>query len=320
MQSLSVGLDIGGSWSRAALGTRDGKIIKSVALPVDGSSNTSFLAHLDGLIEKLMGSGMPSVAGIGVGAAGRLSLSKGCILFSPNTKLRDVELRNHLMERFRKPVVLLNDCVMAALAEKRIGAGVGHENIVYVGIGTGIGGGIFVDGRVLLGKDGNAHEIGHMIIDMEGKLACECGGVGHWEAYTSGSGIPKYARLLARTFGMETPLSSKLQRASLGSKDIFEALEAGDPFAKHLLSECARLNGMALANLTNLYDPEIIVIGGGVAVKNRKAVVTPMEAEVKKYAFNIPPKISSTPLGEESPLIGSVLSVFEHPLLEKQCP
>ena len=317
---MAVGLDIGGSWSRAALDSPDGKIIRSITLPVDGSNNDSFLDHLSGLVEKLVGGQTHSIAGIGVGAAGRLDIHKGRILFSPHLKLRDVDISSHLKNKFNKPIVLLNDCVMAALAEKRIGAGVGHKNLVYVGIGTGIGGGIVVDGRVLLGKDGNAHEIGHMMIDMDGRLTCECGGKGHWEAYTSGSGIPKYSRLLAQTFGMETPLSSRLARANLGSKDIFEALGAGDPFAKHVLEECTRVNAMALANLTNLYDPEIIVIGGGVAMKNRKAIVAPLEAEVQKYAFNVPPKVSSTPLGEESPLIGSVLSVFEQPLLEKQCP
>ncbi len=308
---LAIGLDIGGSWTRAALGGPDGRIIRSIALPVEGGSSTSFLNHLGELIEKAAGGDMRSIVGIGVGAAGRLDISRRRILFSPHTNLRDVDVGSHIQKRFGKPVVLLNDCVMGAIAEKKIGAGKGHSNIVYVGIGTGIGGGMVVDGRILLGKDGNAHEIGHMIIDMEGRLTCTCGGKGHWEAYTSGSGMAAYARLLARTFGTETPLSARLARSSLGSKDIFDALGAGDPLARHVVDKCARLNGMALANLTDLYDPEIVVMGGGVAVKNRKAVVAPLQAEVEKYSFNVPPKIVSTPLGEESPLVGSVLSVFE---------
>lgn len=316
---LAVGLDIGGSWTRAALGGPDGRILRSVTIPVEGGSNASFLNHLTGAIESLVGGSAGSIAGIGVGAAGRLDVNKGRILFSPHTRLRDVDVSAHLSGIFKKPAILLNDCVMAALAEKKIGAGVGHSNLVYVGIGTGIGGGIVVDGRILLGKDGNAHEIGHMIIDMEGRLECECGGRGHWEAYASGSSMPRYARLLARTYALETPLSARLGRASLVSKDIFDALANGDPFAKHVLEETTRLNAMAMANLTNLFDPEIIVVGGGVAIKNRKAVVAPLEAEIRKYAFNNPPKVSSTPLGEESPLIGSVLSVFE-PGLKKQCP
>lgn len=315
MPSLAIGLDIGGSWSRAALGGPDGKLLRSVALPVEEGSNASFLGHLDRLIESLMGGDVQAVEGIGVGAAGRLNLSKGSILFSPHTKLRDVEIRSHLAERFKRPVVLLNDCIMAALAEKKVGAGVGHENLAYVGIGTGIGGGMVVNGRILLGKEGNAHEIGHMVIDMDERLACECGGRGHWEAYTSGSGIPNFARLLAKTFGTETPLSTRLLRSSLGSKDIFDALGTGDSFARHVVGECARLNAMALANLTDLYDPEIIIIGGGVAMKNRKAVVGPLEAEVKRYAFNTPPKVVASPLGEDAPLAGSILSVYEPDLV-----
>lgn len=312
-EELSIGLDIGGSWSRAALGDRHGNILKRVAIPLEAGGSTSFEEHIERLVQSLVGDGIQSIKGIGVGAAGRLSLAKGSILFSPHAGLRDVGIRDHLEMRFGKPVTLLNDCVMAALAEKRVGAGVHYRDLVYVGIGTGIGGGIISGGRVLMGKDGNAHEIGHMIIDMEGKLPCECGGWGHWEAYTSGSGIPKYARLLARTFGQETPLVSKLAMSSADSKDIFDALASGDPFARHVVAECASLNAMALANLTNLYDPEIIVIGGGVALKNRNAVVSPLEAEVRKYAFNLPPRVVATPLGEDSPLIGSILSVFGPP-------
>jgi glucokinase len=311
MTKLAIGIDIGGSWTRAALGDPNGRVLRRVASPVEVGDNKAFMNHLESLIESLAGNERESVVGIGVGAAGRLDLKEGSILFSPHTKLKDVAIRRNLMRKFQKPVVLLNDCVMAALGERRVGAGKDYDNLVYVGIGTGIGGGIIVDGRIILGKDGNAHEMGHMIIDMDCRLPCECGGRGHWEAYTSGSGIPNYARLLAKTFSMETPLTTRLARSTLGSRDIFDALGSGDPFAKHVASECARLNAIALANLTDLYDPEVIIIGGGVAMKNRKAVVGPLEAEVQKYAFNVPPKITATPLGEDSPLIGSVLSVFD---------
>jgi len=311
MTELAIGLDIGGSWSRAALGDRNGNILRRMASPVEAGSSTSFLEHIDGLIESLVGEKIDVISGIGLGVAGRLDLKRGSLLFSPHTKLKDLEIRKHIIEKFQKPTAFLNDCMMAALAEKMIGAGVGYKNLVYVGIGTGIGSGVIIDNRILMGKDGNAHEVGHMIIDMDGRLPCECGGRGHWEAYTSGSGMPEYARLLAEDIGIETPLASRVRQGKIESKEIFKALYNGDRFAKHVINDCTRLNAMALANLNNLYDPEIIIIGGAVAIKNPGAVIEPLEAEVQKYSFNMPPKITATAFGEDSPLIGSILSTFE---------
>lgn len=307
----SVGLDIGGSWVRAAIGTREGAILKREAERVSSESGESFIKQIEGLVLRVCDGDLSKVSGIGIGAAGRLDMRKGIVGFSPHTGIRDVPLVEALEESLGKEVILLNDCVAAALAEKIIGAGKGTDDIVYVGIGTGIGGGIVSGGELLLGKDGNAHEIGHMTIDLEGRLACNCGGRGHWEAYTSGSALPIYSRLLAGGYdGVETPLLGRLGSVA-SSKEIFEAHRSGDAFAKYVLDKAAGINAIGFSNLANLYDPSIITVGGGLALKNVEEVIRPIDQLLPSLSFNRPPKVLPTPLGEDAPLLGAVVSVFE---------
>jgi glucokinase len=294
------------------LGDGDAKVLRKMSLPVDAKSNDSFIKQLKALILKVGGGDLSRVDGIGIGAAGRLDIRKGTLVYSPHTSLRDVKVKL-LEDRLGKPVTLLNDAVAAALAERFIGAGRGHDNLIYVGIGTGIGGGAVVDGRLLIGKDGNAHEMGHMIIDIDGRLECSCGGRGHWEAYTSGSGIPNFARLLAEMYQGKTPFLNRVKSRRIEAKAVFDYARRGDGFAKFVLDESATVNAMAFANLVDLYDPSIISVGGGVALKNPDLVVSPIAARLARYAFNAPPNVVSTPLGEDAPLLGAILSVFKPP-------
>ncbi|MCX8181711.1 MAG: ROK family protein [Candidatus Methanomethyliaceae archaeon] len=306
----SVGIDMGGTWIRVALGTEDGVILKKITAPVDPlADNASILNQLETLIIEVSGDSLKEIKGIGIAAAGKLDIKRSTIIFSPHTSIRSLSVEP-LHESLKKPLTFLNDGVAAALAELRLGAGRGHDNIVYVGIGTGIGGGIVVDGHLLIGKEGNAHEMGHMIIDAGGAIECDCGGRGHWEAYTSGSGLPRLSRLLAQSFVGRTPFLERSLRAKVEAREVFEYARKGDNFALSVVREATRLNAIAMANLVNLYDPSLISVGGGVAIKNVDFVVSPLQSYVERFSFNTPPKIVPSPLGEEAPLLGSVVSVF----------
>lgn len=306
----AIGIDIGGTWIRAAIGSEDGEILKKVAAPIDKpADNTSVLNQISRTILGVSGGSLGEIRGIGIAAAGKLDLGRSTIVHSPHTSVRSLYL-GVLQEKLKKPVRLLNDGVAAALAEWRIGAGRGHDNIVYVGIGTGIGGGIVVDGHLILGKEGNAHEIGHMIIDAGGAIECDCGGRGHWEAYTSGSGLPRLSRLLAQSFIGRTPFLERALRGRVEAREVFEHARMGDSFALFVVREATRLNAIAIANLVNLYDPSLISVGGGVAMKNIEFVVSPLQSYVERFSFNSPPKIVPSPLGEDAPLLGSILYAF----------
>ncbi|MDH7556051.1 MAG: ROK family protein [Candidatus Methanosuratincola sp.] len=308
----AVGLDIGGSWIRAAMGDQGGRILRRSVRRVERGSPDRFVSQAIGIIKDVCGGNLEEVEGIGVGAAGRLDIRKGTIEFSPHASLKSVPLKDAIEAEFRRDAVVLNDCVAAAVAEGEIGAGRGIGNLVYIGIGTGIGAGIVVDGRVLLGKDGNAHEVGHMIIDLEGRLECNCGGLGHWEAYTSGSGIPKYARYLSGGFTGASRLAELVRGGGgeLEAKEVFSAAYGGDPFAKLVIEKAAEINAKAFANIVNLYDPQTITVGGGLALKNPSLTVDPIAEALPRLCFNSPPKVVLTPLGEDAPLVGALLSAF----------
>lgn len=308
---LAVGLDTGGSWIRAALGDQSGRIIRRSVRRVARESSDQFVSQVIDIIKEVC-SGNFEVEGIGIGAAGRLDMRKGSIEFSPHASLKSVPLKDAIEGEFGMDTVVLNDCVAAVVAEGSIGAGRGTGNLVYVGIGTGIGAGVMVDGRVLLGKDGNAHEAGHMIIDLEGGLECNCGKFGHWEAYTSGSGIPKFARHLSKGFFASSRLVEIIKAGveEVDAKEVFSAAYGDDPFAKLVIEKAAEINAKAFANIVNLYDPKMITIGGGLTLKNPSLTVDPIAKALPQLCFNAPPMVMLTPLGEDAPLVGALLSAF----------
>ncbi len=306
---LALGFDIGGSWVRAALATEQGKILRKSVERIATGSIEALLGQIESMAKEVGGPDYHSVGGVGLGMAGRLQMRDGILVDSPHTPFKGIHIRRELEERLDKEVVLINDGIAATLAERVIGAGARERNMVYVAIGTGIGGGAVVDGNLLLGKEGNAHEMGHMIIDMEGRIGCSCGGRGHWEAYTSGSGMPEYARLLAEGYSPKTPLCDLVAEGRGGAKQIFDAAMRGDGFAKQVLEEASRVNAMAFANLVDLYDPRLIVVGGGVALKNVDLVIRPIAKLLPEFAFNAPPAVVATPLGEDAQLLGAVLAV-----------
>lgn len=306
-----IGLDIGGSWVRAALGDSNGRVLKRTVQRVAAGDPGNFVLQVLSIIKGLCEGEEDEIEGIGVGAAGRLDLKNGILEYSPHASLRRVALKHELEKALGKPVTLLNDCVAAALAELAVGAGKNVSNLAYIGIGTGIGGGAVVDGKVLLGKDGNAHEVGHMTVDIEGRLGCSCGGRGHWEAYTSGSGLPAYALLLSNSFGVDTGLARKVREGGADAKSIFDAARLGDPFGKFVVEMASEINSKGFANIVNLYDPQLITVGGGLALKNVGLVIEPIAEKLPSLCFNSPPEVKPTPLGEDAPLIGALVSVFE---------
>lgn len=222
---------------------------------------------------------------IGIGASGIIDIKKGVIINSPNTKIRNFKIKDFLKTEFKKPVYLVNDCVAAALGEKYFG-NAKADNFIYITISTGIGSGIFVDGRLLLGKDGNAHEIGHIVIDMQERMKCGCGKKGHWEAYCSGTNIPRFVK-------------------HLSGKKIKNAEEFFEKPNNKILEKLAKINAMGIASLINSYDPELIIIGGKVAYKNPE-FIQKTKKYVRNYTINRIPKIVITKLKDKSVIYGAL--------------
>ncbi|MEM1985569.1 MAG: ROK family protein [Nitrososphaeria archaeon] len=308
----AIGIDLGATHVRVAVGVKDGRILaKNVKKTVQEGDEYAVSRQIINMVKELPREYVKEAVGVVIGTIGPIDPRTGSI--SPaNLPFKRVYLTNPISSELKLPVKMYNDCVAAVIGEKFFGEGRGVENLVYVTISSGIGGGIFVNNKLLLGKDGNAHEIGHMTIDFEGRLMCGCGKKGHWEAYCSGKNIPNFVRWMAKNFDQNILEKSKIYNRlqNLEGKEIFDAAKTGDTFSLKVVEEIGRLNAIGFANLTNLYDPELIIIGGAVALNNREQVLKPILEHVEEYTINRVPEIKFTKLGDEVGLYGAIAAAF----------
>ena len=310
-----VGVDIGATYTRVVIADRDGSIIdraKTRTPRVDDSLAVARnIIQLIRLLLDRSGIEAGKLRGIGVGSIGPLDMRGGILTRPANLPIERIEIVKPLSEEFRVPTYLVNDCVAAVIGERYFGAGREDENLVYITISTGIGCGAYVNGHLLLGKDGNAHEVGHMVVDAEGKLICGCGKRGHWEAYSSGSGIPQLARLIISQ-DREAFEGSLLYEKSggdpgnLDAKMIYDSAKEGDALSLRIVREAGRYNAIGVANVINVYDPSLITMGGSVTLNNVDLVLGPIREMVSDYLINRPATIKVTPLGEDVGLYGAV--------------
>lgn len=313
-----VGVDIGGTNIRIALGNEDGIQQKVQERTVKTGGNYAVSQQIIRMIKQNFQDVIRQgkVKGIGIGSIGPLNLKEGAIVNTPNLPFKYIPLVKPIYETFKIPVKLYNDCVAAVIGEKVFGEAKNFNNIVYVTLSTGIGAGVYVDGHLLLGKDGNAHEVGHMVIDYQGRLTCGCGKKGHWEAYCSGRNIPNLVKLIVKEGFVDIERSilyEKINNDKLTSKDVFEAAKLGDASATKIVDYIGYLNAIGFANINNIYDPELITIGGSVALNNEELVLTPIINHVGEYSINRIPKIIITPLKEDIVLYGAIAAALNPP-------
>lgn len=223
-------------------------------------------------------------AGIGIGAPGPLDREHGIVIVAPNLGWKDFPLRDRVANAVGLPATLDNDANCATLGEWWIGAARGGRAVVGMTIGTGIGGGLVVDGRLWHGASDVAGEIGHTTIDMHGRR-CKCGNYGCLEAYASGPNIAERAREQVSGDG-----ESVLTRMVNGNLDqitahtVYEAAHAGDKIALDVVKETAQFLGAGVANLLNTFNPDVVVIAGGVTQAG-EALFEPLRAEARRRAF-----------------------------------
>lgn len=207
------------------------------------------------------------VAAVGIGAAGFVDASRARVMFAPHLNWRDEPLRDKVFRRVRLPVVVDNDANAAAHAESRFGAGAGYRLVLCITLGTGIGGALVLDQRVFRGSNGMAGEFGHMQV-VPGGHRCPCGNRGCWEQYASGNALVRDARELVEA---DSPLAHRLRQIAQGDASrltgphVTRAAMDGDPLAKELLSETGTRLGVGLAGLAAAFDPDCIIVGGGVS-------------------------------------------------------
>ena len=318
-RKIAVGVDLGGTNIRVALGDDEGRILAKISERTEKTKGpegiSEQIARIIRCLEKKEAK-TGEIIGIGIGSAGPLDLKRGGLMKPTNIPYDFIPLVEPLEDIFHLPTYLLNDCSTAVMGEKFFGAGKNHENLAYITLSTGIGGGIYVDGHLLIGKDGNATEVGHFTIDYEGKLLCGCGKRGHWEAYCSGNGIPNYVRLLLSQGRFEGVKDSLLMRRISGDLDrltakiLYDCAKAGDPLALELVDKIGILNSVGFACVVDVYDPSLITVGGSIALRNESLIIDPIRRGVKEHARNRVPEIKITPLGDDVVLYGALAMVF----------
>jgi len=300
-----IGADIGASKIRVASGDKKG-IFKKLVEDTDKKHGPQGIPlQIIGMIHKL--NDTPDA--IGIGSIGPLNLRTGMITNTPNYPFENIPIKKPLESEFGVKVKIINDCSAAVVGERTFGAGKNSQNIFYVTLSTGLGGGAIVDDHLLLGKDGNAVEIGHFTLDPNSKIICGCGSPGHWEAFCGGNNIPNFARRWIKNVNMYGSLLNNLMEGdpkNLTPKMLFEAASQGDIIALEIVEEIGKLNTLGFANIVNAYDPEIITVGGSIALNNPDLVLSPIKQNITRYLINRKPEILLTPLGENVVLYGSL--------------
>lgn len=259
---LTIGIDIGGTHVRLLLVSDDGQVVDRARLPAIAGDPTQVVGPVTAQVNRWRTT-YPHILRLGVACAGWVDADGRRIHQSPNLGWHDVRLADLLETLCRLPVRVENDVNAALLGEHAAGAAVGARNCIAVFIGTGVGGGVIADGRLVRGAKGAAAEVGHHVLDPAGPL-CTCGRHGCWEAYSGGAGMVNRARE-AIAAGQETVLT---QLDKVTTAEVMAAAAKGDTVAKQIWAEACRRSIQGMANLAVLFDPEIIVVGGGVTETN----------------------------------------------------
>ncbi|HEX5936693.1 MAG TPA: ROK family protein [Actinomycetota bacterium] len=256
----AIGVDVGGTKIAALRVSAEGTVETRATRRTPAADESATLSAIDDAVEEVR---TDAVVAIGVGAAGLVDVRRGVLLSSPNLSWRDVPLRERLLSSFGLPVTVDNDATAGAWAETVLGASRGVANSLFVGVGTGIGGGIVQDGRLVRGAHGFAGEIGHLIVEPNGP-PCGCGNLGCWEQVASGQAIARAGRVdvVARPDGAIAG-SADGDPARVTGELVTEAARRGDGTARSILAAVGLRLGQGIAGLVNVLDPEIVVVGGG---------------------------------------------------------
>lgn len=305
-----IAVDLGGSRTRAGLVTAEGQILaeRSVATPREGSGPEVITGQVASLVRELAGSLCPPPQAIGISAAGPVDLREGAIRNPPNLPFRNIPLVRPLAEEFRIPVILANDCHAGIIGEATYGDARGIPNAVYLTLSTGIGAGVLAGDRLLFGREGNAAEVGHFVVDTTYRVRCGCGHEGHWEGYASGRHLPRFFTRWCEAQGHPLPPGWNGDVAA-----IFEQARAGFATAVAFIDELARINGRGLSDIIVAYDPEVIILDGAVVLENGPLIYPRCQPYIDQL---LPlPRIQISRLRGKAPLLGAaVLAQGEPPV------
>ena len=306
-----IAIDLGGTKLAAAVVDRRGAIVRRRQHATDTSAQEALLAQLERAIDEFRDDG---TAALGIGIPSLIDQRAGRAGSSVNVPLARVDLRDRLSERFGLSVALENDANAAALAEHRFGAGRGTEHLVMLTLGTGIGGGLILNGELYRGALGTAGELGHITIDLDGpRCQGTCPGIGHFEALASGTAAERIAGEVADRRPEGALARARAAGQALGARVTTELANAGEPDAVEVLETVGYHLGVGIAGYVNVFNPEVVVVGGGFSQAG-DLLLEPARRVVAERA--LPPARDSVRLvrallGPDAGVIGCGLVGFE---------
>lgn len=295
-----IAVDLGATRTRAAV-FRDGTMVGEKVeekTPSGTPEPAALISFLSRTVRRVARGTRGEIGAIGLSVAGPVDIRRGVLKNPPNMAVRDVPLCNALSREFGVPVRMVNDCHAGLLGELSAGTARGRDNVVYVTLSTGIGGGVYENGRVLLGRSGSAVEIGHLHVDDTYDLSCSCGHRGHWEAYSSGRFLPSFFAQWCRYHGRPHWGPEK-------ARDIFASARQGDDDVLRFVRDLVRINARGVSDVIVAYDPELLVFDGSVVRYNADLLLDPLPCEVDRF-LDVPEMLLSG-LGGDAPLVGAAI-------------
>ncbi|MBY9006698.1 MAG: ROK family protein [Candidatus Lokiarchaeota archaeon] len=319
MEKFIVGCDIGGTWVRVAickLALKGEQILlkKERTLKEDQYSISGQICKLLDLLIKENNLKREQLLGIGLASAGPLNIIKGIAFNNANLGFREIPLKKPIKDIFPKiPLYLINDCNAAVLGVHCFEADEQEkDNLAYITMSTGLGGGVICNGNLILGKDGNASEIGHIILEPNSKNACNCGTFGCWEVFSSGTGIKNRtldAFKEGKLNGENLLKLVKNNKSEITAKEVFQAARDNDELALKMVDNCVLYSKIGVGAVNNFYDCNSIYFGGAL-MENSEQIIAPLKEQFKidpiKYTINRPPELKISKFKSEIGIRGAL--------------
>jgi len=312
-----VGIDLGTLNTIAAVVDLEGKIVERVEHPTNGEKNRDdVIERVKAAIHEVISASnlnLQKIAGIGLAVPGLVDSKKGMILFIPNFGWKDTPLREILEEEFHTPIFIDNNANAMALSEAQFGIGRGVKNFICVNIGIGIGSGVIINREIYRGETECTGEIGHTTVDYNGPK-CSCGNNGCLEVMAAGPAIARRAVKAIRE-GRKTVITELVEDNlnQITAAVVARAANQGDRLAREIMEKTGEYLGTGIANIINLFNPQMVIIGGGVAQAGN-LIFDPLKRIMKKRAFSVPAKvvkIATPSLGRDCTVIGAASLVLK---------
>ncbi len=308
-----LGVDLGGTNIKAGITDENGNILLKSSIRTDVAGDAKRIAEqMAELCLDIAGKAnisMDHVEAVGVGIPGTVDAGKGTVIYCNNLNMDGAPIGAMMQEILKKPVYLANDASCAALGEFVCGGGREYNSIILVTLGTGVGGGIILDGKLWEGLEGAGAEIGHMVIHIGGE-SCTCGRRGCFEAYSSATALVNQTKAVMRKHPLSLMHSIVAKTGKVSAKTAFDAMKKGDSVAKEVVENYLFYLSEGIANLINIFAPEAIILGGGVCNEGDTLLVPLREQVVAKcYGGDLihHAEISIATLGNDAGLIGAAM-------------